>query len=52
MDTRDAGRMGGRKTAKKYGPEFYKKISKKGVAARNALLEAGKKALAQKKADK
>ncbi len=28
------GKRGGEKTKKKYGPDYYKKLSKKGLAAR------------------
>ena len=45
------GRKGGEATRDKHGPAFYEAIGKKGGAKVKAMLEAGKKALADKAKD-
>lgn len=44
MTVGEAGRKGGKSTLKKYGPEFYEKIGKKGGQTVKKLIEQGKKA--------
>ncbi len=44
MSVGEAGRKGGKSTLKKYGPEFYEKIGKKGGQKVKRLIEQGKKA--------
>ncbi len=48
MAVGEAGRKGGKTTLKKYGPEFYQDIGKKGGDKVKKLIERGKRA--QKKA--
>jgi hypothetical protein len=40
MDTRKAGKLGGRTTLKKYGSKHYSKIAKDAWAKRNKILSA------------
>lgn len=44
MTVGEAGRKGGKSTLKKYGPEFYEQIGKKGGQKVKRLIEKGKKA--------
>ena len=44
MSVQEAGRKGGRTTAKKYGPEFYEEIGHKGGQKVKRLINRGKKA--------
>ena len=41
MSVRQAGREGGRKTAVKHGPEFYREIGRRGGEARKKQLGVG-----------
>jgi len=42
MTTKEARRIGGRKTARKYGKEFYQTIGKKSGQAVKKLIQEGK----------
>ena len=42
MTVGEAGRKGGKSTLKKYGPEFYEEIGKKGGQKVRKLIEQGK----------
>ncbi|MDP1808950.1 MAG: Em GEA1 (EM1) [Actinomycetota bacterium] len=44
MTVGEAGRKGGKTTAKKYGPAFYTEIGHKGGQKVKRLIERGKKA--------
>ena len=44
MTVGEAGRKGGKATAKKYGPAFYTEIGHKGGQKVKRLIEQGKKA--------
>ncbi len=44
MTVQEAGRKGGKTTAKKYGPEFYEEIGHKGGQKVKRLINRGKKA--------
>ena len=41
MTVRQAGRKGGKRTATKHGPEFYREIGRRGGQARKKQLGAG-----------
>jgi len=43
MTVSEAGRKGGETTSKRYGPEFYEEIGKKGGQKVKRLIEEGKK---------
>jgi general stress protein YciG len=45
MTVDQAGRKGGKTTLKRYGPEFYQKIGKKGGRKVKSLIEKGKRAV-------
>jgi len=44
MTVGEAGRKGGKSTLKKYGPEFYEEIGKKGGQKVRELIKQGKRA--------
>ena len=46
MTVREAGQKGGETVKRKYGPEFYEQIGRKGGEATKQLIEAGKAAAA------
>ena len=50
MSVREAGQKGGETVKKKYGPEFYEMIGRKGGQKVKALIEQGKKAAAEAEA--
>lgn len=45
MTLQEAGQKGGRTTARRYGPEFYERIGRKGGQTVRRLIEEGKRAL-------
>jgi len=42
MGVREAGRLGGRATRDRYGPEFYEQIGRKGGETVRKLIRRGK----------
>ncbi len=48
MTVQEAGRRGGQQTSRRHGHEFYVGIGQKGGGRMRELIEAGKKALAEK----